>query len=456
MKKLFFFSALMILLILLIPFVYGYFFKSHYLQEITTPQSGPIQVTTYKLGIFSSVIESTLKVESDKLRLTLRIKSIIHHGPFVYNRDKKKYQFANAYVETYIFLPEIISHYLAVQDPENGFLRIGSLVTNDSITIQHHLYIPPITLPNHATWDGLKADFTTSRQKNLLPSSITGSYTIGAITIPAAAKISALYGNISNRLQLPNIWQGTHTMNLPEFTLTFLNGLMASGNHVQIFANYGATDVQSYRFDEEITATKLILPTNFPIQKIDTLFFNITASNLSVSALQAYALYAQTHALTSATRDARMKLLVNIITPTTQLNSTLSLNTELGAARADVNLSSPFASTYAADMVNKLNTNLSCRFARPLVEKLFAYFYPQLDTKKILIEWEQLGILVPENDDYVVMLVKKDNLILLNNRDISTQYSILMHDAYETLHPEATTAPAATQASPAPPIKSSP
>lgn len=472
----------------LAPFIDGYLFKQFYYeqiaflqQEIQSNKNASLQIESYDLGWMQSTatltITSTDRTDNSRYHIqpiVVHIKSIIHHGPLVY--VNKKLQLAYAHVETSIYLPDILKPF--IPQNEHGFMQIYSQVSLDGNTWTNHYSIPAISLNEFGNWNGLSGDNTIDLVDNI-PVKINDQMIFGRLSVPAlftrapSITIEPIQCETNaTRQSLPE-WNGSFKLRSVGLIAKWQDGRFFSLNNADI----NITNILNnnlYNSDTKVTIGSIQMPRPSPISTYSNITYTLSLMNVDINGLQNFKKYA-----TASRIPSREDMLFKLLSPTSSVNMKTSMNTELGAASANLTIALLSLPKTKNEITAHLNANFNARVAQPLFDKILAIYlsqqslhavktYPseiqpgitpqtaapqaQLATtpmqqaKTIISSLLQQGYILEDKNDYIVTISRKGLETTLNGKTISDSdlnkvWDNINRDVIKATTPPATTVP---------------
>lgn len=437
---------LAVAIIVSIPFIDGYLFKNTFYQQVALAQqelqknegeSVKIQVESYNMGWLSSTANLLI---SDKNQ-SMRIQSIIHHGPLVFLNNIPG--MASALVETTIFLPDKAR--MLVPPEINFYLRIDSLVSLDGNLWKTNYFIPPIAYKNILKWDGLKGEITTQINGNDFER-VDNQLTFGSIRIqsPQPFLPGISMQEFSSNSQLNNqrgIWNGNTHTSIPVIIATWKDGRIVNLGNLD-FTSTSNGNNKSFNYKTILTIASLQVPPPFPVNKLNKINFDLVLKDINVVALN------------KKLRRSPDSDFLKILNSGSSATLKLGLDSELGKLSADMNCSLSGVPVNIDDLKNKVNAVINARIAQAFFDKiLIAYVASMMDDKSQAADKEKLlvdkiiqrGVISKEQNDYVISLANNGGNSILNSRpiadeDVKNLLTNLKSDLLEVMKPVASNA----------------
>ena len=408
MKKIIFFAALVIFLIIvgIVPLLVGISFKHQYLDFIaaTNQQNQSqlkIDVINYQRGWFHStatiritpVIASprladrvpTLSPEQFAAIATMTLNQTISHGPVVMDNINNHPVIAMAAIENTLHSPDLEKLINNGVKP-NGLLTMHS-VFNFGGECENRIILPGFqyTAPGmgNVNWQGLTLDVWFHISHHNLIDQVKTKMKVGALSAKSEIEgwrmvfnLQPVTGRSDTVRQAIGLWTGNSELNIPQAALTDTDKTIFDLNNLTFKSGANLSGQNIYNFVSTLTLNKLIVP-SLPIPTISAFNFKINFNNLNAKAIVNMANTVSTISKSNLTEDEREKQYlqanVQVITPATNIQVITASDTALGKFNINARVFWP-ASVPAPQTLEEVythtNAKIDIRMSIPLAKEL--------------------------------------------------------------------------------------
>lgn len=388
------FLFLFLLLIALIPWMDGFYFKRHYLHLIDNfnrleNTNVKIQVIDYRVGWLQSTAKLQLAlVSQSQFPLDVTVNQTIHHGPIVKDKINNQATFAFAAMDNYLHFPEQIEKFLLGNQTNKGVLEIVSVAYFNGD------YFNKITTPIFAlqmpgfgkmTWEGLKGDFNFKIDNDMIQK-MDNSFTCGILTAESEEsspislmrlKVQPITSNTSAVREQVGLWSGHSEVIIPAITLNKVDQLLFSLENLNVNYNI-AIDSNNYSLSEKIALQKLEIP-NTDIPTISPANFTLSVNNLNAPALVELIKFVRSEPLDDILKDPAKKqqyasLIIKIIQANTTINGDIAITTGSGNIIASGKINWPTVPNNEEHLFLNAQAKINLKISTSLLDILVGKF----------------------------------------------------------------------------------
>lgn len=433
------------------PYVEGLLFKNVFFQRVAfiKQQLLPyknikVEVVSYEVGWLKSSVKLKVVIKNDdqlkfplKIPLEIDVDSLIAHGPLIYDEDQLK--MGSASMVTMINLSSAVAADLGVASIPG--IEIHSFVTLDTTTWKNHFVMHAI-----GSSGGIIGDTIIHRVGNQ-PATSEGTFAYGGFMRPLnqatpdlpQMEIMPLDFKFNMKEKAPPFSEGETSFNAPEIKVTWTDGSVFKADQLN-FKSVADINHDRYSFNYQLMLKNLNLPANALLTEMSNINMYVDFRNFSMSGMQAWESYARQLKPGSAV-DFHYPL--KIFLPDSVLSYDLSFDSNLGAGKALAKFTLNGMPTTPKDAWSKINIDIHLRMPRVIIDKLMLEYAtralaaakqkvdpsqaallpadPAVVAQETLNGLQQNKVLVIDQNDYVIVLIKKDQQVLLNDNDISPQ-----------------------------------
>lgn len=411
MKKLVIFVVMMVGALAIIPWIDGVITKRFYLNLLTSlnqTNQVKLEVVEYHNGWLKSHVkirylniippsqaQQYMVGGNNMVPNEITLDEVITHGPFVNNPTTNSMTWALASINTTLHLPNAMESKLLPGKASEGLLQVSSIITFDHEWMgvikspSLHIKLPKNT---ELTWQGIQG----MAQFKLSETSITKSnveLTLGDLTVdensasnaPTHRKLSlqAITIKYNGELKSSGLWEGAFDVTLPSLAVAGPDGNNVNINGLTFKADAGTNANNHYKIAEVFSLTKAELPGN-PTFVISPAKAELAINDLSIKGLVSLIRFIKTitndkTTLSPAQLQAQyLNLLVGVITPSTTVDSNVSISTSLGKLSLVGKAALPPNSTSPNSLNEALvvgNAHIDIHVSAPLAMKIVESVY---------------------------------------------------------------------------------
>jgi hypothetical protein len=473
------------------PFLEGYLFKSIFMQrinyiqhELNANNNVKISVDEYKIAYLQSNVKMTITITSKAAPngmsippIIFRVDSLINHGPVLYDQGKLK--LGAATVETDIHQPDLLSKLTGT--PDAVLLNVKSYVTINGDLWTSHYEMPAISSSGAITGD------LVVKTLNGTPIAASGKFSYAGLNLPFTQSLPFLPAVIvapidyvgDASLQAKNIWKGKSSLTTAGFGMRWQDGSIITAENIAMDSSYGPS-ASGFDGASTITLKKLIMPATYPFTEVSDVKFQVTINNLNENGLNE--LSENLRSPKKLDTEAQIANTLKILKADSSLHVDANFNTNLGKAVASVVVTLQALPKNKNELITQVNTEVMMRIAIPVAEKVLTFYLaqhppmqpmtpppamadgtqaapavaeaqplePLAQAQAFIASLMQQGVLVQEQNDYVVNFSKKGPVLILNGKDISATAAMFMQPGAPA------SAPAPEAAAPAPALVPAP
>jgi hypothetical protein len=401
MKKLIYIIGILLVVVLLTPWIMGFYFKQEYLHLITAlNQTNQIKINIleYRMGWFSSHMKSSTELPVSKnTPVELILDEDITHGPIIYDRATHRFVLGLGMVKSHLHLPESFESLIRGSQKSQGILQITSIITfNQNCLIQMSMPVinSPLPMGGKISWDGLSGTSLIHTNHSRV-SAIRSELTIGALSaatdIPQNAQLSIQPISLTSDAMINSIglWTGTFKLAVPHFSLIY-SGKNINLINLNINTKNTITDNIFYNSTKQLSIQKLEIPGNV-ISMISPATLDISMNNFNAKGMVELYAYLKNNRDTYMVDKQKfnsqsLALLTKIFLPTSMVASNIFINTSLGAitatTKAFFTTNTP-AFTSSEDIIKNINLQINIRIATTLANRLIDYYYQTYDLQPL-------------------------------------------------------------------------
>lgn len=395
-KKLLIIVPSVIIILALIPFIDGYFFKQIYLDQVQMVhqlalerQNVDITVSEYHLGWLESSAVLTISTKEQMATpqekippMVMTVHSTIHHGPIVTDSISGGMTIAYASVMSSVDLPEALKKIVPINT--QGFMQVNSMVPLSGKTWRNHFSIPPMNVKDKVKWDGITGD-TVIVSDNQMPIKVNGTVTFGRFTTTADPQmpfipevvISPFIYTIDAMRDASGTWNGSSKLTNSGLSAKWQDDRSFTAGNLVVTSTYGASD-NYYHLSQQATLDGLTLPKPFPIESINQINQTVSLDHLDVMGVKNYLEMMRSPTFNPEDTKALTDSMLKVLTPTTSLHGTFSMNTNLGASQAELMLTFQAVPKTEQEFLNDINLDFKARAAVSLVDSITIKYFASM------------------------------------------------------------------------------
>lgn len=384
--------VIILALVLAIPYLDGYFFKSLFIQQMTAiaNQSSDkifkIEVEKYNLGWFSSDVKVNIvpiqknKYFSDKFTLNYHVS----HGPLAYDAVAEKYVFAYAAisgefrlspeVQKLFYGKEINQPWMVLQTTVN-FNNVWEQTVSFPTQIIPHVGTLQITDSNSVIQFVLKNKVIQQWQANGKSGTISLQADANNLFVPDVLTQPFTFNQTSAR-QANGLWNSDTKISTPNIFFKWKQGDNLNINNLSMHSIRGLDNNNLYHYDYKISLEKIDIQNKFAAAFSPLAFkLDYTLSNLSPSGLNDYYNFIgkSSSVISPEQEDLLISRWANIFTPTSNMNINMLINSSLGALSIQMKYSLKPGMTVPRtieEAKRSMFVEIDTRIAAPLLNKI--------------------------------------------------------------------------------------
>lgn len=443
MKKLIYFVFLLVVVLALTPWITGFYFKREFFNLVNIANQNnriKISVVNYEHGWLSSTTKIHIAENLKQQPIELSFDEHITHGPVIYDQAKHTFVIAMAMIETNLHLPAAIEAKLFNNTAASSAVHLNTLVTFDG-QWKNQIATPPISLkmPDQSlSWEGLTGNYDVFIHQNRV-NSIHSQISVGAISANKSSPtnmdlnispFSLSYDGIRHTL---GVWIGAFKFSMMNFKFNNGNGNQIQINDLIINTKNSLSADKLYDVTQQLSIHKLEMPMS-PITLISPIIISLGASHFNIDGVIALSQFVNKMQSTdSSNADFKaqfISLVGKIITPTTSLQSDVSLSTPLGNLIINGHASNfTVGANTIEDITKNTQATMKIRVAMPLAYKLAELYFkmqapssnnPLTSPNVTPINQPTEQMSMDAFNDHIADLMKQGKLSLTNSIEIMT------------------------------------
>lgn len=401
MKKLLALVVALIIIVAILPWITGYYFKQQYIDLITAYNAkhpGRITIIDYQAGWFSSnaklninpisaddlppQAQNNLSAAAEFLKSTaLTLDQHISHGPFVRDPINNSFTFALASIQTTLHLSEKIETLLFGATKPDGVGTVSVLAALDR-EWTYRVQLFPMDLSfmtiDKTHWEGIDGTVSFKTNADDTVTQVNSKFVFGNLNVAiedAGEKLELALTPITQsgswNYEPVGLWTGQTDITLPGAVFK-INNVLHYGMEKLLLAGNSNVTGNMYNLVSTLTINNLTL-TDYVVPSISLLQYKLAINNLNAMELVHFISAAQTTQNKPNPQDEMMTVyqtvLPRVITPSSTVNLDVVMNTSLGGFTAKGNAIWPANTALPNTMeetAKNVNGKVDIRIAIPL------------------------------------------------------------------------------------------